>query len=80
MLSKFRPGEHIVKLEDLKTNGNRATIYRVQRYQVGRKCRYFAPTTVVGAESTIYHSITDVTEANYVGEDRLREHFPELCI
>ena len=80
MLGKFRPGEHIVKLEDLKVNGNRATIYRVHRYQVGIKCRYFASITVVGAKSTIYRSITDVTEANYVGEDCLREHFPELCI
>ena len=80
MLGKFRPGEHIVQFEDLKTNGNHAIIYRVQHYKAGRKYRYFAYTTVVGAESTIYHSITDITEADYVGEDCLREHFPELCI
>ena len=83
MLGIFRPGEHIVLREELAAKGNRATVYCVHEYRVGRTCRYYAPMHRVGNNDTFqdkYKSITDLSERSYVGEDALREYFPELCI
>ena len=81
MLGIFRPGEHIVLREELAAKGNRAIVYRVQEYRAGRNCRYYAPIRRVdNSDAFKYKSITDLSERSYVGEDALREYFPELCI